>query len=71
VKHAQELLHVLAGLLGFCILSEAVAELPRIIVKRGAMPGELSDVAIPQDNEVVLSLHGPPEAAVPSERKIL
>ena len=66
MKNAQELLNFLAGVLGFGTLSEAVAELPRVVVKRGVMPGKLSDVAIGQDSEVVIAILWAPEIVVPS-----
>jgi hypothetical protein len=71
MKNAQELLNLLAGVLGFGTLSEAVAELPRVVVKGGVMPGQLADVAIGQDREVVIAILGAPEVVVPSSLESL
>ena len=51
-------------MLGFLPYSEAVAELPGVVVKRGALLRHLADGALRQDRDVLLAILWAPEAAV-------
>jgi len=54
VKNPQYLPEHLPGAFGLSVRSEAIAELPRAVVKRCVRPGKRLDTSITQDHEVGL-----------------
>ena len=60
VKRPQRLLEHLPGAFGLLVRSEAIAELPRAVVKRRVRPGKYLDTPIAQDHEVGLMQRGLP-----------
>ena len=56
VKSEQEICDLVAGLLGFSPCSEAIAELPRVLVEICALPLKTFDRTITQYDEVWISM---------------
>jgi hypothetical protein len=56
VKSEQEIGDLVTGLLGFSPGSEAIAELPRVLVEICALPLKTFDRTITQDDEVGIAV---------------
>jgi len=59
-KSAQDFFDLLAGVFGFSSHPEAIAETPRLVVKRRTMPGQTLDRTIAQDNAIPFVMCGLP-----------
>ena len=55
MKRQQDLFDRVAGVSGFLMGFEAVAEVPRLVVKRRIVPGKEFNHAIPQNEIVVIA----------------
>lgn len=60
VQSAQYFCNLLAGVFGFSSQPEAVAEPPRLVVKRRTMPAKALDRTITQDHEITSVMCGLP-----------
>ena len=57
---AQDFLDALPGLFGCCSSSEAVAELPRSVIKIGVVPWQLLNTPVPENDVIAFVMGGRP-----------
>jgi hypothetical protein len=60
MESAQEHLHLLTGVHGLGMGFEAVAEVPRLVIKSRITPGKEFNPSVPQNEIVVIAFTGKP-----------
>ena len=60
VKSEQDFFDLLADLCGLCLGLEAIAEVPSLVVKSRVVPWKEFNLAVPQNEKVVITYTGQP-----------
>src|SRR5437879_1558751 len=72
VKSEQYLCDLVAGVFGFSSQPEAIAKIPRLVVKRRTVPAKTLDRTITQDNETACVMGGLPAcSSLPATLRVI